>query len=185
MRIRKSPAVAVFAAVLLSGCALDVAQSDSDARTRVASADMPASPAKTIVPKSERKAIAQSDSKRSAPTQPPAPASTLQGEASCAGVENCTSVLKAMVTARDRSWLRRPVAPMVLANGVRLFAYRALAPALSCEELGVALAEVRLATRAFQGPIPGLADDKVERVRSLSAEVESELRAERRRRCPE
>jgi hypothetical protein len=185
MRARLFTAASLSAAMLLSGCALDGARTDSEPRARIVSADVSAPPGNTIPPKSERKAVAaKSEIKRSAPTQSPGPAHTGQDEARCASVENCASVLKTMVMAADRSWMRRPVAPTVLANGVRLFAYRALTPTLNCEELGVALAEVSMATRAFSGPVAGLAEDQIERVRSLSAEVGSELRAERERRCP-
>jgi hypothetical protein len=106
-----------------------------------------------------------------------------QDEASCTGVERCAGVLKSMVARRDRSWIAAPAAPHVLANGVRLFAYRALAPRLSCGELARALTEVEAAARTFSGPVPGVAPAEAGRVRTLSVEVGGELKAERARRC--
>ena len=56
-------------------------------------------------------------------------------------------MLKAMVAGSDRSWVQRPAPPAVLSNGVRLFAYRALAPKLGCSEIALALAEVETRLR--------------------------------------
>jgi len=99
-------------------------------------------------------------------------------------VETCGSVLKAMVAGTDRSWVQRPAPPKVIANGVRLFAYRALKPALTCGELSAALSEVRRATSTFASPVAGFEPEKAARVKQLSAEVADELKAERAQRCP-
>jgi hypothetical protein len=104
-------------------------------------------------------------------------------EAGCAGVESCAPVLKAMVSGPDRSWVQRPASPAVLANGVRLFAYRSLRSKLACSELATALTEVGAAARTFSGPVTGVAAEQTARVRSLSAEVKDELRAEHTQRC--
>ena len=106
-----------------------------------------------------------------------------KGEAGCTNVEKCASVLKTLVASSDRSWMRQPAPPAVLANGVRLFAYKALRPSLSCSELAAALSEVGGAKRTFSAPVAGLEATQVERVRSLSTQVGSELQAERARRC--
>ena len=65
-------------------------------------------------------------------------------------------MLKAMVASPDRSWLHRPATPAVLANGVRLFAYRALVPKLDCGELAMALTEVETAAHTFSHAVAGL-----------------------------
>ena len=48
----------------------------------------------------------------------------------------------------------------MIANGVRLFAYRALKPALTCGELSAALSEVRRATSTFASPVAGFEPEK-------------------------
>jgi hypothetical protein len=181
------PALLLTAAIGLAGCALETAQTAPETRMRFA-ADQPVPTDRAVPAKPERKGLAtkaEANKSKSAAAKP-APQSQAKGqdETSCVSVENCTSVLKAMVASGDRSWMQRPVAPAVLANGVRLFAYRALASRLSCDELTAALSEVGMATRAFSGPVAGLDAEQVERIRSLSAEVGGELRAERVRRCP-
>ncbi len=88
-----------------------------------------------------------------------------------------------MVSGSNRSWVQRPASPAVLANGVRLFAYRALKSKLACGELATALSEVAAAARTFSGPVAGLEAVQTARVRSLSAEVKDELQAEHAQRC--
>src|SRR5262245_51942110 len=164
----------------LAGCAMT---GDQEVQTRVAAMEPPPAGERTP-PTTAKKNIAAA--KKSAPTlvtKAPAPAPAPGDEASCSRVEDCASVLKAMVAGSDRSWLQRPVAPAVLGNGVRLFAYRALAPRLACGDLALALAEVERAEQAFSQPIAGLEAEQISRTRSLSLEVGEELRAERSARC--
>lgn len=177
---------ALLAAVLgLAGCAGQIAQSDPKDTTRVAAAEPPAAeaPAAPAKPKPKIAAAKKSATYTVAGGEaPPRPASD-RDEASCTGVETCASVLKAMVADTDRTWIDRPATPTVLANGVRLFAYRALRSKLSCGELATALSEVETAARSFSGPVGGLQPEQVRRVRGLSIEVGGELRTERERRC--
>jgi len=178
--------VLLSAAVLgLAGCAWQNAESDPEAMTRVAGWSQPAPeekapPARPAI--SEPKKAPAKPAVAAAP-QPRQP-SVAGDEASCAGVETCGSVLKAMVAGTDRSWVQRPAPPKVIANGVRLFAYRALKPALTCGELSAALSEVRRATSTFASPVAGFEPEKAARVKQLSAEVADELKAERAQRCP-
>lgn len=178
--------VLLSAAVLgLAGCAWQNAESDPEAMTRVAGWSQPAPeekapPARPAI--SEPKKALAKPAVAAAP-QPRQP-SVAGDEASCAGVETCGSVLKAMVAGTDRSWVQRPAPPKVIANGVRLFAYRALKPALTCGELSAALSEVRRATSTFASPVAGFEPEKAARVKQLSAEVADELKAERAQRCP-
>jgi hypothetical protein len=106
-----------------------------------------------------------------------------EDEASCTRVEDCASVLKAMVASSDRSWVQRPATPAVLSNGVRLFAYRALRPRLDCDELAAALTELETAVHTFGNPLAGLQPEQMHRVRNLSIQVGGELHDERARRC--
>jgi hypothetical protein len=166
----------------LAGCAMQTVQSDIEAQTRVAAVEQ-APTEERAAPARVKKKIAAA--KKSAPTlavsQPAPPAG--RDEANCSRVEDCASVLKAMVADSDRSWVQRPAPPAVLSNGVRLFAYRALAPKLGCSEIALALAEVDSAAQAFGHPVAGLQPEQLSRTRDLSLEVGEELRAERSQRC--
>jgi hypothetical protein len=169
----------------LAGCAMQAVESDPEAMTRVAAAEPPATekqaaPAK---PKQNIAAAKKQSTYTLAAKEPPPRQAASQDEASCVSVENCASVLKAMVASPDRSWVHRPAAPTVLANGVRLFAYRALRPRLDCGELAAALTEVETAAHTFGHPLAGLQPEQMQRVKSLSIAVGGELQDERTRRC--
>jgi hypothetical protein len=176
----------LLAAVLgLTGCAMHTAESDPEARTRVAAAEPPATEKQPAPTKPKQNIVAARKQSPTAPAgkEPPARQAVGQDEASCISVENCASVLKAMVASSDRSWVHRPAAPTVLANGVRLFAYRALRPRLDCDELAAALTELETAVHTFGNPLAGLQPEQMHRVRNLSIQVGGELHDERARRC--
>jgi len=176
----------LLAAVLgLTGCAMHTAESDPEARTRVAAAEPPATERQAPPTKPKQNITAARKQSPTAPAekQPVARQAAGQDEASCVSVENCASVLKAMVASPDRSWVHRPAAPTVLANGVRLFAYRALRPRLDCDELAAALTELETAVHTFGNPLAGLQPEQMHRVRNLSIQVGGELHDERARRC--
>jgi hypothetical protein len=175
----------------LAGCASQTAESEGMLPTRVAGWNPPAPeeraappPAKPEKPVAAAKKAPVKPDLAKAPQQQQPRQELDRDEAACAGVDTCTSVLKAMVAGADRSWVQRPAPPKVLANGVRLFAYRALKPTLSCGELNAAVSEVSKAARALAGPVDGLEPAQAARVRQLSAEVADELKAERAQRCP-
>jgi len=179
-------ASSLLATVLgLTGCALETAQSDPEARTRIATAEPPPADRRSAPtkPKQNIAAARKQSTYTLAAKEPPLRQAAVQDEASCSSVENCASVLKAMVASPDRSWVDRPAAPAVLANGVRLFAYRALRPKLDCGELAAALTEVETAAHTFSHPLAGLQPEQMQRTRSLSIEVGGELQAEQARRC--
>jgi hypothetical protein len=176
----------LLAAVLgLTGCAMQTAESDPDARTRVAAAEPPAMEKQAAPTKPKQNIAAARKQSPTAPAEkePLARQAAIQDEASCVSVENCASVLKGMVASPDRSWVHRPAAPTVLANGVRLFAYRALRPRLDCDELAAALTELETAVHTFGNPLAGLQPEQMHRVRNLSIQVGGELHDERARRC--
>jgi hypothetical protein len=101
----------------------------------------------------------------------------------CGTIDTCVSQLKAMIDDPERSWVGQRQPPILYAQGTRLFAYRATRSQLSCDKLGVALNEVRAATKTFGGPVPGLTPEKISHVRALNAEVHDELQAEHATRC--
>jgi hypothetical protein len=176
------------AALGLAGCAWQNTEGDADLGARVAAWREAPPEKKAPLPKpaaaEPRKAPAKAVAAKTPQPEPsePKPAG---GEATCTGVETCGSVLKAMVSGPDRSWVRQPAPPNVIANGVRLFAYRALKPALTCSELSAALSEATRAAQTFSKPVAGLEPERAARVKQLSAEVADELGVERARRCPE
>ena len=110
------------------------------------------------------------------------PASGPPPAAGCEG-ESCMAQLKAMIDSPDRSWVGTPETPADHATGTRLFAYRALHAKLSCEELVRAIDELTEAANSFDTPPPGISTQQARQVRALNAAVETELRAERTRRC--
>jgi hypothetical protein len=82
-----------------------------------------------------------------------------------------------------RSWIAQRPAPVIYANGTRLFAYRALRGKLSCRELTLGLDETQALASSLDGGIRGLTLDQVTRVRALNSQVDGELRAEHSERC--
>jgi hypothetical protein len=83
----------------------------------------------------------------------------------------------------SRKWIGQPQTPAEHADGTRQFAYRALRTKLTCSELVLAINDIVAATRTLRMPVAGLTPEQVVQVRSLNAEVEAELRAERASRC--
>jgi hypothetical protein len=182
--------VLLSAAVLgLAGCAWQSAEGDAELSTRVAGWSQPPPEDRAPLakpPVAEPKTAPAKAAVAKAPQVPQPRARGVAGdEVGCTGVDTCGSVLKAMVAGTDRSWVQRPAPPKVIANGVRLFAYRALKPALTCGELGAALSEAKRAAQTFANPVAGLEPERAARVKQLSAEVADELEAERAQRCPD
>jgi hypothetical protein len=116
-------------------------------------------------------------------TEPAPSADRQRAEPGCAGSEECIAQLKAMIEDPKRSWIGRREPPIVFATGVRPFAYRALRERLNCNELAMAVGEMKDAAKTFAGPLPDISADLAVRVKDLSAEVGSELREEAERRC--
>ena len=81
------------------------------------------------------------------------------------------------------AWIGQPQKAIEYANGTRLFAYRALRPQLTCEQLVAATADTQRAKRAFRAPVSGVTAKLAKRVVALSAEVERELQTEAEKRC--
>ena len=88
-----------------------------------------------------------------------------------------------MLADSTRSWMRQRQTITAYANGTRLFAYRAVRAKLDCNELGLALDEIEAAAQLLANPPAALPLERVVKIRALSAEVGSELRAECASRC--
>ena len=101
----------------------------------------------------------------------------------CEDEKECMVRLKALVDSPDRSWIGEPEPPADHATGTRLFAYRALQGRLSCAELSRAIEDLEAAAATFRTPVPGIDASRARSVRALNGAVETELRAERTRRC--
>ena len=175
----------LLAAMLgLTGCAMDSLQNEPDAQALLATVEeQPPVQQQPAPGKPKHVAAARKQSAEAPVAREPPPRQAGGDETTCTRVEDCASVLKAMVAGPDRSWLHRPAAPAVLVNGVRLFAYRALIPKLDCGELAKALTEVETAAQIFSQGVAGLQPGSVSRAKSLSLRVGDELRAERASRC--
>jgi hypothetical protein len=103
--------------------------------------------------------------------------------ADCGSNSECLRRLKALVDDPQLSWIGTPQSAAEYAQGIRLFAYRALKSQLSCNELATALAEIAAQTAVYRRPVVGVTADQVRRVRMLSEEVAHELKVERASRC--
>jgi hypothetical protein len=103
--------------------------------------------------------------------------------ADCGSNSECLRRLKALVDDPQRSWIGTPQSAAEYAQGIRLFAYRALKSQLACNELAAALAEIAAQTAAYRQPVAGVSTEQARRVRMLSEEVARELKAERASRC--
>jgi hypothetical protein len=101
----------------------------------------------------------------------------------CGNADQCALLLRLMVDDPTRSWIAQRPAPVVYANGTRLFAYLALRGKLSCRELTLGLDETQTLASSLSGGIRGLTLDQVTRVRALNSQVEGELRADHSERC--
>ena len=174
----------VAACVLVSGCAAFVSQPLVFGSYRSIKDDPEEAAAPPVAPKSAPSKAAAAPKPR-APAKPKItyrPASGPPPAAGCEG-ESCMAQLKAMIDSPDRSWVGTPETPADHATGTRLFAYRALHAKLSCEELVRAIDELTEAGNSFDTPPPGISTQQARQVRALNAAVETELRAERTRRC--
>jgi hypothetical protein len=102
---------------------------------------------------------------------------------SCGTGTDCLVRLKALIGDPERGWIHQHPTPAELANGTRLFAYRALRGQLSCAEITLALGEIDAAARTFRSPVQGVSARQANNVLALNASVGQELRSESRSRC--
>jgi hypothetical protein len=171
-------ACAIAGSLLVAGCAVMEAQTTGstsgphNARVALKDAAWTAPAVKPAPPK------VASNSPR--PTEAPHSGADV---GSCGNADQCALLLRQMIDDPTRSWIGKRPTVAVFANGTRLFAYRALRAKLSCSELTLALEETLATASSLNGGIAGLTLDQVAGVRTLNAEVEGELRAQRAERC--
>lgn len=92
--------------------------------------------------------------------------------------------LHAIMSDKDRKWVREAPTPAAYASGVRLFAFKTRKTELSCDELAVGRREAESAPAVLRGPEGAkLTPAQVSRGLMLGAEVSRELAAEMKRRC--
>jgi hypothetical protein len=114
---------------------------------------------------------------------PPQPPPVAEKKSDCGTAAQCRSALKTMVDGKDRAWIGQKLPPDAYADGTRLFAYRALRKRLNCQELGLAVDEVRAASKSLKGPMPTMTPEQADRTRTLNTQVEGELTKEQASRC--
>jgi hypothetical protein len=116
-------------------------------------------------------------------TAPPEPAPPPPKHEGCGTLAQCKTALKKMLDDPKRGWIGEPPPVAVYSDGTRLFAYRALRKKLSCQELNLALTEVRAASKSLSSEVLGVTLEQRSRARLLSNQVEGELSKERGARC--
>ena len=101
----------------------------------------------------------------------------------CGSDGNCLLRLKALIEDPQHRWIGTAEPPAAYAQGIRLFAYRAMRAGLTCDELGRAISELAAVDAAHRQPVPGVSPAQARGVRLLNAHVAGELKAERTARC--
>jgi hypothetical protein len=141
-----------------------------------------AEPPKTAARPEPAKTATRQEPAKTAARATPLPATPTETSA-CAEGGDCMAQLKRMVDGTNRTWVGRAEPPQQIADGTRLFAYRALRPNLNCRELGLALTEIDTSRKRLQDPASAISPDRVERVAALAADVAGELKTEHAGRC--
>jgi hypothetical protein len=94
------------------------------------------------------------------------------------------SMLRSMLSDRERRWVKQPATADAYASGVRLFAFKSRKKELSCDELASGRREAEAGPAVLRGPAgKHLTPAQVSRGAILSAEVSRELSVEMQRRC--
>ena len=96
-------------------------------------------------------------------------------------VERRQATLKAMLSDKDRSWVKESATAHAHASGVRLFAYRSKKSELTCEELAHGRREAEGAPKTLKGS-QGLSPAQISRASMFANEVSRELASEMRKR---
>ena len=94
------------------------------------------------------------------------------------------TALQAMLSDRERRWVREPASAQAYASGVRMFAFKQRKKDLSCDELAIARREADAAPSTLRGSgSQGLSPAHASRGAMFAAEVGKEISAEQKRRC--
>ena len=179
-RVAREVLCALLCAALLSGCATlggNLAPAALGGKHRSIKDDP--EPAAAAPPPPQKKVAMTAPPK----TYRPAVGRPIE-QPNCGTGTACLARLKALIADPERRWISHSASAAEVANGTRLFAYRALRDKLSCAEIRLALAEIEAAETAFRAPVAGVSATQASRVLSLNAEVGQELRAELAARCP-
>ena len=176
---------AIAGSLSVTGCALFEAQTSDVPRgqqgPRVSLKDD--GRAAPVVAAARFRAAEQARGTEQVASVPVARAAPATEPGACGNADQCALLLRLMADDPTRSWIAQRPAPVIYANGTRLFAYRALRGKLSCRELTVGLDETQALASSLDGGIRGLTLDQVTRVRALNSQVDGELRAEHSERC--
>lgn len=176
-RVARAVLCASLCASLLSGCATlggNLAPAALGGKHRSIKDDPEPAAAAPPAPRTKVVVAAPPKTYRPAVGRPP----------SCGTGTTCLVRLKALIADPERRWIGHSASAAEVANGTRLFAFRALRDKLSCAEIRLALAEIDAADTTFRSPVAGVNATQASRVLSLNAEVGQELRAELAARCP-
>lgn len=113
---------------------------------------------------------------------PPAGLACVDDSKHC--IEQRSAALHAIMSDKQRRWVRETPSPAAYASGVRLFAFKTRKRELSCDELAIGRREAESAETMLRGPGSNqLSPAQVSRGVMLGAEVSRELAAEMKRRC--
>jgi hypothetical protein len=99
-------------------------------------------------------------------------------------IDQRSATLHAIMSDKQRKWVREEPTPAAYASGVRLFAFKTRKGELTCEELAIGRREAESAATILRGPAAAqLTPAQVSRGLMLGGEVSRELAAEMKRRC--
>ena len=96
-------------------------------------------------------------------------------------VQRRQATLKAMLSEKDKGWVKEPASAHAHASGVRLFAFRSKKAELTCEELAHGRREADGAPKTLKST-QGLSPAQISRASMFAAEVSRELTTEMRKR---
>jgi hypothetical protein len=171
------PACAIAGCLMLAGCAIFEPEVNARAPRQTLKDD---AWAPTTVAAAKPRIMSDY---RSAEKPSAMPAAVGNEPGSCHTPDQCGLLLRLLVDDPNRSWIIQRPSATVYANGTRAFAYLALRPKLTCNELTLALDDLQAANRFLNATIAGPTREQVERVRVLNAHVSEELRVEQADRC--
>lgn len=99
-------------------------------------------------------------------------------------IDERQAALRALMSDRERRWVRQPSSPQAYASGVRLFAFKGRKKELSCEELMIGKREADAGPAVLRGAGSShLTPAQISRGTMLAGEVGRELGHEMKRRC--
>lgn len=117
-------------------------------------------------------------------SEPPAPTGLACVDDSKQCLDQRAAALNALMSDKQRQWIKQPATPSAYASGVRMFAYKQRKRELSCDELAIGRREAEGAAGSLRGPGgAGLTPAQISRGVMFGQEVAKELANEHGRRC--